>query len=274
MASALESSTGGVAGRQPSVAQQHIEIDLFSALDRGMFAAAAAASKRARESAHANSSLPAGNGFEGTLMYDPTHKAVLEAAQYAAEHWGFSTRACPEFDPLSRGGCPRGSGCRFYHLEACPHDREGAAALSGGSCAANISSATAAGCAKDDQCTKLHYRPTAAVLASTAGNSSVPCSSGCSTTCMCSTSGQQNQGLFNKLVWLAGQNYLGSLKFLRFPGDADPMSIGLNLGKTEEAPWTRARARVPTIASSVFPRFRRRKALGLNFFQPHTGGFF
>ena len=89
---------------------------------------------------------------------------------------------------------------------------------------------TAAGCATGDQCTKLHYRPTAAVLASTAGNSSVPCSSGCSTTCMCSTSGQQTQGLFNKLVWLAGhwQNYLGSLKFLRFPGDADPMSIGLN----------------------------------------------
>ena len=106
---------------------------------------------------------------------------------------------------------------------------------------------TAAGCATDDQCTKLHYQPTAAVLASTAGNSSVPCSSGCSTTCMCSTSGQQNQCLFNKLVWLAGQNYLGSLKFLRFPGDADPMSIGLNLGKTEEAPWTRARARVPAI---------------------------
>ena len=74
---------------------------------------------------------------------------------------------------------------------------------------------TAAGCATD------------AVLASTAGNS-VPCSSGCSTTCMCSTSGQETQGLFNKLVWLAGQNYLGSLKFLRFPGDADPMSIGLN----------------------------------------------
>ena len=87
---------------------------------------------------------------------------------------------------------------------------------------------TAAGCATGDQCTKLHYRPTAAVLASTAGNSSVPCSSGCSTTCMCSTSGQQTLGLFNKLVWLAGQNYLGSLKFLRFPGDADPMSIGLN----------------------------------------------
>ena len=28
------------------------------------------------------------------------------------------------------------------------------------------------------------------------------------------------------------------------------------------------------IASSVFPRFRRRKALGLNFFQPRTGVFF
>ena len=56
------------------------------------------------------------------------------------------------------------------------------------------------------------------------------------------------------LVWLAGQNYWGSLimgsgslKFLRFPGDTDPMSIVLNLGKTEEAPWTRARARVPAI---------------------------
>ena len=40
-----------------------------------------------------------------------------------------------------------------------------------------------------------------------------------------------------------------TLKFLRFPGDADPMSIGLNSGKTEEAPRTRARARVPAISS-------------------------
>ena len=144
--------------------QYHLGTDAFSTSDR------LAASKRARKSAQANSSLPAGNGFEGTLMYDPTPKAVLEAAQYAAEHWGFSTRACPEFDPLSRGGCPRGSGCRFYHLETCPHDREGAAALTGGSCADNISCATAAGCATDDhwQCTKLHYRPIAAAAASRA----------------------------------------------------------------------------------------------------------
>ena len=92
--------------------QYHLDTDAYSTSDR------LAASNRARKSAQANSSLPAGNGFEGTLLYDPTPNAVLEAAQYAAEHWGFSARAaCPDFDPLSMGGCPRGSGCRFYHLE-------------------------------------------------------------------------------------------------------------------------------------------------------------
>ena len=42
-------------------------------------------------------------------------------------------------------------------------------------------------------------------------------------------------------------------------------------------PKQRSRAwggRLLEIASSVFPRFRRRKALGLNFFQPRTGVFF
>ena len=47
------------------------------------------------------------------------------------------------------------------------------------------------------------------------------------------TSGLENKGDDVEVVGVVA-------KFLRFPGDADPMSIGLNLGKTEEAPWTRA----------------------------------
>ena len=94
MASAISSSTikvQGPGGKQcvPSVQQYHSDTDAYSTSDR------LAATKRARKSAQDNSSLPAGNGFEGTLLYDPTPNAVLEAAQYAAEHWGFSARRLP-----------------------------------------------------------------------------------------------------------------------------------------------------------------------------------
>ena len=104
MASALESSTGGVAGRQPSVAQQHIGIDLSGARLRLLISSSCAGSRRRRWS-RASSGV-----------------------------------AAPVEGVVGRGG-------------------------------------TAAGCATGDQCTKLQYRPTAAVLASTADSSSVPYSS-------------------------------------------------------------------------------------------------
>jgi len=113
-----------------------------------------------------------------------------------------SGMAAPVEGVVRRGGAGRGRRRRWARRQA---RRRRSRAPSGA--AAPVEGVvgrggTAAGCATDDQCTNLHYRPIAAVLASTAGRSSVPCSSGSTTTCMCSTSGPVG------LAW--GQNYWGT----------------------------------------------------------------